>query len=107
MSSLKGGSSVTWTCSSYRNGPNNCCKLQKLPESVEEELEPVGATAAPQSSQQGRWVGAPDWSRLHTSTDVIWFICALISWMLLRIFFWCPASVTPTLRMSLETRQKL
>lgn len=37
----------------------------------------------------------------QTSTDWIWFICARIIWTLLRIFFWWPANVTPTLRMSL------
>lgn len=37
----------------------------------------------------------------QTSTDWIWFICALITWILFRIFFWCPAKVTPTRRMSL------
>lgn len=38
----------------------------------------------------------------HTSTEVIWFIWALMDWMLLRIFFWWPTSVTPTLKMSLK-----
>lgn len=44
----------------------------------------------------------------QTSTDWIWFICARIIWTLLRIFFWWPANVTPTLRMSLwgETHKK-
>lgn len=37
----------------------------------------------------------------QTSTDWIWFICARIIWTLLRIFFWWPANVTPTPRMSL------
>lgn len=43
---------------------------------------------------------APLWEG-QTSTDWIWFICARIIWTLLRIFFWWPANVTPTLRMSL------
>lgn len=42
----------------------------------------------------------------QTSTDWIWFICARIIWTLLRIFFWWPANVTPTLRMSLWQTQK-
>lgn len=44
----------------------------------------------------------PVCSWCHTSTEVIWFIWALMDWMLLRIFFWWPANVTPTLRMSLR-----
>ena len=44
----------------------------------------------------------PGCSWCHTSTEVIWFIWALMDWMLLRIFFWWPANVTPTLRMSLR-----
>lgn len=47
----------------------------------------------------------PDSFRGQTSTDWIWFICARIIWMLLRIFFWWPASVTPTLRMSLRSTE--
>lgn len=31
----------------------------------------------------------------HTWTGSVWFICSLMSWMLPRIFFWWPASVTP------------
>lgn len=42
----------------------------------------------------------------QTSTDWIWFICALIICTLLRIFFWWPARVTPTLRMSLSSTCK-
>lgn len=40
----------------------------------------------------------------QTSTDWIWFICARIIWTLFKIFFWWPANVTPTLRMSLEVQ---
>lgn len=41
----------------------------------------------------------------QTSTDWIWFIWARITWILFRIFFWWPARVTPTRRMSLWKRQ--
>lgn len=34
-----------------------------------------------------------------------WLICTRMDWTLFRIFFWCPAKVTPILRRSLEDRQ--
>lgn len=34
-----------------------------------------------------------------------WLICTRMDCTLFRIFFWCPAKVTPILRRSLEDRQ--
>lgn len=34
-----------------------------------------------------------------------WLICTRMDWTLFRIFFWCPAKVTPILRRSLQGRQ--
>lgn len=39
----------------------------------------------------------------QTCTGRVWFICSRMSWILLRIFFWWPAKVTPILSRSLET----
>lgn len=96
---------MTWTCSS--SGPNCAAKGRTLPEAVWRTSWSLEATAAPQRLQLKVETAAGGCSRRHTSTEVIWFICALISWILLRIFFWWPASVTPTLRMSLETEDKV
>lgn len=42
----------------------------------------------------------------QTCTGSVWFICSRMSWILLRIFFWWPAKVTPILSRSLETEKK-
>lgn len=42
----------------------------------------------------------------QTCTGSVWFICSRMSWILQRIFFWCPAKVTPILSRSLETEKK-
>lgn len=41
----------------------------------------------------------------QTCTGSVWFICSRMSWILLRIFFWWPAKVTPILSRSLETEK--
>lgn len=43
----------------------------------------------------------------HTWTGSVWFICSLMSWMLPRIFFWWPASVTPIRSKSLWRQKKV
>lgn len=43
----------------------------------------------------------------HTWTGSVWFICSLMSWMLPRIFFWWPASVTPIRSKSLLREKKI
>ena len=35
-----------------------------------------------------------------------WLICTLMDWILLRIFFWWPARVTPILSKSLERQRQ-
>lgn len=45
-------------------------------------------------------------AKRQTCTGSVWFICSRMSWILLRIFFWWPAKVTPILSRSLETEKK-
>lgn len=46
------------------------------------------------------------WNKGHHAIEVgDWLICTRMDWTLFRIFFWCPAKVTPILRRSLEDRQ--
>lgn len=41
----------------------------------------------------------------QTCTGSVWFICRRMSWILLRIFFWWPAKVTPIRSRSLQKGQ--
>lgn len=43
--------------------------------------------------------------RCQTCTGSVWFICSRMSWILLRIFFWWPAKVTPIRSRSLQMDQ--
>lgn len=77
--------------------------LWSMQNTQELELGHTGAKGSRASRRRSGRTGS-----YQTSTDWIWFICALITWILFRIFFWCPAKVTPTRRMSLweERKQK-
>lgn len=82
------------------------CHSEKKRKKKKETSTPSSAPRAPPSQPSV----PPTPPLLHwkgqTSTDWIWFICARIIWTLLRIFFWWPANVTPTLRMSLLMRDR-
>lgn len=48
----------------------------------------------------------PEWGTVcQTCTGRVWFICSRMSWILLRIFFWWPAKVTPMRSRSLCTER--
>lgn len=48
------------------------------------------------------WYSAPC---SHAMVVGDWLICTLMVWILLRIFFWWPARVTPILSKSLERKK--
>lgn len=75
--------------------------LWSMQNTQELELGHTGAKGSRDSRRRSGRTGS-----YQTSTDWIWFICALITWILFRIFFWCPAKVTPTRRMSLGEERK-
>ena len=75
--------------------------LWSMQNTQELELGRTGAKGSRASRKSSRRTRS-----CQTSTDWIWFICALITWILFRIFFWCPAKVTPTRRMSLWEEKK-
>lgn len=83
-----------WMVVRYKDQTNcNAGKRKK-------EIHSILHTQSPASQPPSFSLSAPP-GRGQTSTDWIWFICARIIWTLLRIFFWWPANVTPTLKMSL------
>lgn len=49
-------------------------------------------------------VGSP---ALAQNVTLPFIICTRISWILLTIFFWCPARLTPTLRRSLANNRQV
>lgn len=107
---------VTWIYSSFKKTTQHlCCAAYwwKPLESVWKEEKWIwGSTEVTVYVFLNAWLlaaGLPVVNSLcasglwdHTSTEVIWFIWALIDWMLFRIFFWWPANVTPTRRISLK-----
>lgn len=56
---------------------------------------PASALPVPSPSSEGR----------HAIEVGDWLIWTRMDWTLFRIFFWCPAKVTPILRRSLQDRQ--
>lgn len=60
---------------------------------------------SPFSCQAVLWLHGSVCLVVHTWTGSVWFICSLMSWMLPRIFFWWPASVTPIRSRSLQEKQ--
>lgn len=68
----------------------------------------------PKVQKSSRLVGVPARSLVsthpvgvgcQTCTGSVWFICSRMSWILLRIFFWWPAKVTPIRSRSLQRGQ--
>lgn len=91
-----GGEVLAWAFPRLpSSGPQPKARHPKVPKSSQLVRVPA------QSLEGTHPVGAG----CQTCTGSVWFICSRMSWILLRIFFWWPAKVTPIRSRSLQTGQ--